>query len=492
MLNHAINQTKEYIELMTKEKRKKFGQFFTSMQTAAFMSSLYDIPEGMNEISILDAGAGSGILSCAFLERLENIQTVHVINLTCYENNQDVLELLRENLQYCQEHSNKIINFNICNENYITNQSKDFQSDNENAQKYDYIIGNPPYKKIAKDAIEALSMPSVCYGAPNLYFLFAAMSLFNLKTNGEMVYIIPRSWTSGAYFKKFREYFLTKGKLRNIHLFVSRNKVFEAEDVLQETIIIKVEKTVNEKETIRITSTASNQDFDNITELYVPYNLVVAGNDMYVYLVTKQEEVDILNKIHRFHETLPQIGLKMKTGLTVDFRNRDALRNKDEKTAVPLFYAQHIKKGRIHFPIQKDNEYIVTEKNGLLQENKNYLFVKRFTSKEESRRLQCGIYLSKDYSQYLKISTQNKINFIENLLGDMSECLVYGLYVIFNSTIYDNYYRILNGSTQVNSTEINSMPIPSLEEIKKMGTELLKSQDLSEHNCNLILEEYCE
>lgn len=74
----------------------------------------------------------------------------------------------------------------------------------------------------------------------------------------------------------------------------------------------------------------------------------------------------------------------------------------------------------------------------------------------------------------------------------MSECLVYGLYVIFNSTIYDNYYRILNGSTQVNSTEINSMPIPSLEEIKKMGTELLKSKDLSEHNCNLILEEYCE
>ena len=75
MLNHAINQTTEYIELMTKEKRKKFGQFFTSMETAAFMASLYDIPEGMNEISILDAGAGSGILSCAFLERLESIQT---------------------------------------------------------------------------------------------------------------------------------------------------------------------------------------------------------------------------------------------------------------------------------------------------------------------------------------------------------------------------------------------------------------------------------
>lgn len=26
--------------------------------------------------------------------------------------------------------------------------------------------------KIAKDAAEALAMPEVCYGAPNLYFLF--------------------------------------------------------------------------------------------------------------------------------------------------------------------------------------------------------------------------------------------------------------------------------------------------------------------------------
>lgn len=58
-----------------------------------------------------------------------------------------------------------------------------------------------------------------------------------------MVYIIPRSWTSGAYFKRFRKYFLTEGKLKHIHLFVSRNKVFDKEDVLQETIIIKVQKT---------------------------------------------------------------------------------------------------------------------------------------------------------------------------------------------------------------------------------------------------------
>lgn len=361
-----------------------------------------------------------------------------------------------------------------------------------NLKKYDFVIGNPPYMKISKDAPDAAAMPEVCYGAPNLYFLFAAMGLYNLTDDGEMVYIIPRSWTSGAYFKRFRQYFLTEGKLEYIHLFVSRNKVFDKEDVLQETIIIKAKKTYIVPEKVMITSSQSNSDFDNLTSLKVPYSLVVSGNDFYVYLVTDEREVSVLERLNKFNKTLPDIDLKMKTGLTVDFRNREILRDVEEEGAIPLFYPQHIKQGEVKFPIQKENEYVVAGKRGLIQDNKNYLFVKRFTAKEERRRLQCGVYLSKKYPQYKKISTQNKINFIDGLITEMSDCIVYGLYVIFNSTLYDEYYRILNGSTQVNSTEINAMPVPDLESIQEMGIKLMKSKDMSENNCNMILEGYCE
>ena len=99
--------------------------------------------------------------------------------------------------------------------------------------------------------------------------------------------------------------------------------------------------------------------------------------------------------------------------------------------------------------------------------------------------------LAKEFPQYKKISTQNKINFIDGIMTDMSECLVYGLYVLFNSTIYDKYYRILNGSTQVNSTEINAMPVPDLDIIQEMGRKIIKSKDYSVTSCNLILEAYC-
>lgn len=398
MLDVVVEQTNKYIEQMLKKERKKYGQFFTSRETAEYMASMFSDLGMKEEISILDAGAGSGILSCALLEKVAQYSNIEKVKLVCYETDERILNILRKNLELIKEKINYIFEYEIRTDNYIVSQNLDFNGmmgRNPNPEKYDFIIGNPPYMKISKDALEVKAMPNICYGAPNLYFLFAAMGLFNLEQEGEMVYIIPRSWTSGAYFRKFRDYFLTEGKLEKIHLFGSRNKVFDQEDVLQETIIIKIRKTDKIPDNVLITSTVSNKDFCNRSELEVPYNIVVSGEQKFVYLITEKSELDVLKRINKWTTTLPDIGLRMKTGLTVDFRNRDILRNEDEEGAIPLFYSQHIKDGMVCFPIQKENQYVVTSQKGLLQKNKNYLFVKRFTAKEERRRLQCGVYLAK-------------------------------------------------------------------------------------------------
>lgn len=492
MIDHAYALTTEYINQMPKAQRKQYGQFFTSKETAAFMAGLFAIPEDRSSLSVLDPGAGSGILSIALLERLESVKTIDRVEFVCYENDPNIIELLRSNMDWACRQSTKSVSYKIVTDNYILSQMADYNCSlgaNPDADKFDMVIGNPPYMKIGKDAPEALAMQDVCYGAPNLYFLFATMSMFNLKENGEMVYIIPRSWTSGAYFKQFRKRLFEDGALEHIHLFASRDKVFEKESVLQETIIIKVKKTCKKPETVTMTMTNSNADFSELTAFEAPYSTVVSGEDFYVYLVTNSEEVQDLNQLNRWKDTLPDIGLKMKTGLTVDFRNREALRDDAETDAVPLFYSQHIQNGKVVFPAGKDHEYIVTGQNGLLQKNTNYLFVKRFTAKEEHRRLQCGVYLARKHPEYTEISTQNKINFICGL-RELSECVVYGLYVLFNSTLYDTYYRILNGSTQVNSTEINSMPVPPMDTIEKMGKELIRVRDMSETTCDNILRSY--
>lgn len=185
------------------------------------------------------------------------------------------------------------------------------------------------------------------------------------------------------------------------------------------------------------------------------------------------------------HSTLPEINMPMKTGLVVDFRTRELLRDEMEDGCCPLIYSQHIKAGRVVWPQGRKGECLMTDKKSYLQKNDNYLIVKRFTSKEEKRRLQCGIYLKQYYPQYSHISTQNKVNFIRC----DSPCLTYGLFVLLNSTLYDDYYRILNGSTQVNSTEINTMPVPERDIIEEMGRALMYNE-LTENNCDKIIEQW--
>ena len=569
ILDFAISNTNSYISSMPKEIRKAYGQFFTAKETALFMASLFTVKNCATTLSILDPGAGSGILSMALIDRLQEHPNLQDLKLVCFENDPNIIELLQANLAYAAKHSKIKLNYRIVESNYILSQqeayhrayhsyfheakkrvnsaskasaqplsitdteateasqlkssdavaidghspsslknnqqhsfpTKPFQGKEldsflgkeleplQELEHFDVVISNPPYRKINKEAWEAKAMEYVCYGAPNLYFLFAAMSMFNLKDEGQMVYIIPRSWTSGAYFKRFRHKLVQEGVLEHIHLFVSRDKVFTSESVLQETMIVKLKKTRAKPNTVKITTSKSNADCAAQTSFEAPYDSVINGADDYVYLITSKEELSTLSSINKLQDTLPSLGLKMRTGLTVDFRNKECLKDKEDKDNVPLFYAQHLKNGKVKFPLGIANEYLSQDKQGLLQANKNYLFVKRFTAKEEKQRLQCAVYLASKQAKFNKISTDNKLNFIEGN-DNLEDSIVYGLYVLFNSTTYDNYYRILNGSTQVNATQINDLPVPPLKIIEELGKDLIKAKDMSQSKCDQILKAY--
>lgn len=486
MLGKVCSNTNTFVRQTPKDKRKSYGQFFTSEQTADYMARLFDIDMSQPCLRLLDAGAGSGILSAALVSRIREAGYDGRIELTCYENDACVIPLLEENLALLREQTS--IECEVINENYLTSQSFSalptlFDALPDLRDKYDLIIGNPPYKKISKDAPEAVHLSDVCHGAPNLYFLFWAMAIRNVRPGGQIVYIIPRSWTSGLYFERFRQYLFEHCVITDLHLFESRDKVFDGESVLQETMIVKARKGCPRPATISVT-TSETSDFANLIRHTVPYETIVSPSG-YVYLVTNAAETDTLKRISQFTETLVSNDLRMKTGIIVDFRSRDVLRDKEDCDTYPLIYSQHIRDGRVRWPIGKQAEYICTNRSSYLQRNTNYLFVKRFTAKEEPRRLQCGIYLSADYSQYEFISTQNKINYIQC----HSEDEVFGLYTLFNSTLYDRYYRILNGSTQVNATEINCMPVPPRSTIIQMGREL-RQCDLSQLSCDKIIDKW--
>ena len=81
LLDFVVRQTDKYIDSIPREERKKYGQFFTSNETAIFMANLFDIPENKTTLCILDTGAGTGILSAALIQRLQGISSLQKIKL---------------------------------------------------------------------------------------------------------------------------------------------------------------------------------------------------------------------------------------------------------------------------------------------------------------------------------------------------------------------------------------------------------------------------
>ncbi len=134
-----------------RQKGKKIGQFFTSKETAIFMASLFDLNNIPDSISILDPGSGTGILATALIQRILQYNRIRKVTLVCYENNPDVIPVLESNMKYIKENVNLDFDYEIREEDYLLSQSHDFEEDilaNKNPQKYDIIIGNPPYLRV--------------------------------------------------------------------------------------------------------------------------------------------------------------------------------------------------------------------------------------------------------------------------------------------------------------------------------------------------------
>lgn len=491
LLETICKNTNEYILSKPKNIRKEIGQFFTSQDIAKFMASQINVDEKLSSISVLDPGTGSGILMAAAIEYIaNNFNFIENISITLFENDSSVVELLLRNIKIAEEFcNNRNINLdiNLFKENFILYNKENWIN---SVEQYDIVISNPPYKKIKKLSDESLVMEKIVFGQPNLYALFMALSASLLKKNGDFIFIVPRSWTSGKYFEKFREYLFKKINIQKIHLFKKRTDLFKEDSVLQETIIIVANKEPNDiNNDIIISSSRSLFDIYDSSELVIKNHSCIQNfNGRYMFLPVNRKEIELLDKLNQYENTLLSLGYKLKTGVVVEFRQKDELFYKNVKNSFPVIQPCHLKNGKVVFPCkEKTLQYIRTKKDTVFLETKPSLFLKRFTNKEEKRRLQPSLFIPDDSFKFSFFSTENHITFLTKSTGDFSLSELYGFYALFNSTMWDNYYRILNGSTQVNSYEINAMPIPPLEIIKKMGRKLELLDKLDTETCDKVI-----
>ena len=97
-----------------------------------------------------------------------------------------------------------------------------------------------------------------------------------------------------------------------------------------------------------------------------------------------------------------------------------------------------------------------------------YTLVKRFSSKEEKRRIVARVFTPSDAPcEY--IGFENHLNVFHKAKKGISHELALGLAVYLNSTLIDEYFRQFNGHTQVNVTDLRLLKYPSTEILIELG-----------------------
>lgn len=298
----------------------------------------------------------------------------------------------------------------------------------------------------------------------NLYSAFIAVGLTRLAENGELVAIVPRSWMNGDYFTPFRRYALNFFSLDAIHVYGSRTEVFSDTKVLQETMLVKFSNR-RQAERIIVTQSFGKSDTTTISEyaaseLIDPFTLVI--------------RVAPRNK-EGINETVSSIGLCPSTGRVVDFRSKERVYEEkpDCETVFPMVYARNFSCGKLDHPKRfgKPQWYCADDEKSDRQLTLPgaYVVVKRFSSKEEKRRVTAFPLIADK-----PIAIENHLNYIHagsprKVVPLRSKKLAEGLALWLNSTFVDQWFRDVSGSTQVNARDIKMIPCPTLDQLEKAG-----------------------
>jgi len=445
----------EFSKSLIRSRQKNKGQYITPNTISDYMASRYvtRLTNNGSKINILDPGAGTGVLGISavikIFEKCPNIK----INLVAYEIDVKAIYVLKKNLTLLDrwtEENNYQFEYKIRQRDYILEEKSIMENNiGKYENYYDFIISNPPYKKIKKNDPYVDAIPFIVYGAPNKYSFFLTKSIIELKPNALMIYLIPRSWMSGNYFKLLRKFIFNCGSIVELHSFDNRNNQFGNTMVLQELVILVFKKGYSKK--ITYYNHDNIEKLNNSSSLSLDQKSIKLDDEYQIYTLTNKEQLDIINHFKYFNTRFKDLGLKMHTGTTVKFRNIEYLYDSSSKFNVPLFCRDNFQDHKV--VLNDKNKQYISLLSHTLQKNEDYIFVKRFSTKEEKRRINVAYYRSNLFNEYNLISTDNKINFVSCENKDILK----GAFLVLASTQFDKYYRALNGNTQVNSTEINNM-----------------------------------
>ena len=481
-----------YLSFANHDHRKNGGHYQTPASIARFMADCSSYSEA--HMRVLDPGSGTGILSAAVCEAASGGGIVKSLHVDAYETDPVLADLTHLVLTFSHRWLGQhgvALTFDVRHGDFVlesaatleaVSKANGHEGNDRSRTEYGLVISNPPYFKIGKDDPRAVAWESVVHGQPNIYALFMAISAELLSESGELVYIVPRSFASGPYFKRFRETFFQRVAPAAIHLFESRKEVFKNQTVLQENLVFtgrrrKDGEAVDESQVLVSHSKAAN-DLASRRRLLVGMNAVLdpASENRELSIPVCEQDLELVQAVRAWPSTLHSLGLEISTGPVVPFRATSFLMaDANGLSRAPLLWMQHVRPMRTDWPSSEAGKpqwvEVTEESMKLLVEDATYVLLRRFSAKEEKRRLVAAPLIRGSLNANV-VGLENHLNYIRGVSRELDEELAYGLSALLNSTFLDRYFRISNGNTQVSATELRAMPLPAERDIRSIGAEV--------------------
>lgn len=437
------------------EHKKAWGQFFTSPPIAAFMASLLR-PPVRRRVRVLDPGAGTGVLGLAAAEALIRNHGVHV-HLVAVEKEPGALAALHVAAATARARLGaRKLEVEIVEDDFLDLDRPQLGS--TPLASFDYTIANPPYFKMSPNDDRGGD-------APNVYARFMEVAARMLRDDGDLCFIIPRSFAAGFYFRPFRRRFHSAMRLDHVHLFESRRDAFREDGVLQENIVVLYRRSRSIEHSVRISCSAGERDLRERFVHDVARTRVLSTRDAngVLHLPASERDLRIMDTFAAWGDTLATHGLDVSTGPVVPFRSEDYLRTERSKTTAPMLWLQHVLPGRVEWPLaagfRKPEHIERAAPEKLLVRNRTYVLLRRFSAKEDARRLVAAPYV-RGSIRAPSLGLENHVNFIHRKRGGLAESEAKALSALLNSALFDAYIRISNGNTQVSATELRALPLP--------------------------------
>jgi len=297
-------ETINYIKETDLNYRKSLGQYFTPKSIREMLLS--KLPNTIRKPKVLDPGCGTGEFLITAKKYFKDSE------LYGWDIDKKLVDITKQ----------------VAPEAHLKNTDALLSQDYD---KYDFVIGNPPYYEFSPSEEIKKKFIAVINGRVNIFNLFIYQGIRWLKEGGYLAYVVPPSMNNGAYFQKLRRFIVDNSNIEYLHI-LRDPKIFHG--ALQSTMLLILKKGGNKG-----------------TYLFKKNGILIFS-----------EGAKYLQKAFRNNVTLHDLNFEVKTGRLVWNENKKILTN-NPKGAIPLIWAHNIGENELKFPILREDkpQYVKTK-----------------------------------------------------------------------------------------------------------------------------------